>query len=339
MTEIRKDPFTEQWIITGTENEQEFFTSLAAQEKTEWKVCPFCPGSEKISGKEIYALRVPGAMPDNPGWEVRVVPSHQAALQIETDLDRRPDGIFDLMNNVGAHEVIIETPEHIKNLSNLSVEQVSKVIYTYQARMRDLEGDKRFKYSLVFKNQRKSSKYRLGHSHSQLVALPITPKIIKDELQNARNYYSYKDRCLYCDVINQELKETKRIVEENDFYIAITPFASRFPFEVWLLPKVHNYDFIKENPESLHNLAKILKNSLLRIEKTLDDPPLNFMLHSAPYLREREGYWETIRNDYHWHLEIIPQTVEITGLEWGTGSHIEPLLPETAAHILREVKL
>lgn len=339
MTEIRKDPFTEQWIITGTENEQEFFISLASQEKTEWKICPFCPGNEKVSGKEIYAVRTPGTSPDTPGWEVRVVPSKQAALQIETDPDRRPEGIYDLMNNVGAHEVIVETPEHIKNLSNLSVEQISKVLNTYQARMHDLEGDKRFKYSLIFKNQRKASKYRLGHAHSELVVLPITPKSIKDELQNSRNYYSYKDRCLYCDVITQELKEAKRIVEENDSFLALTPFASKFPFEVWILPKKHNHDFLKETHENLYHLAKLLKNSLLRIEKILDDPPLNYVFHSTPYLREREGYWETIKDDYHWHIEITPQTLEISGFEWGTGSHIQPILPEIAAQLLREVKL
>ena len=210
---------------------------------------------------------------------------------------------------------------------------------TYQARMRDLEGDRRFKYSLVFKNQRKASKYRLGHSHSQLVALPITPKSIKDELQNSREYYSYKERCLYCDVITQELKDPKRIVEENDYFVAITPFASRFPFEVWVLPKRHNCDYLRESYDSINNLAKILKGSLLRIEKVLDDPPLNYMLHTAPYLREREGYWGTIRDDYHWHIEITPQILELTGFEWGTGSYIEPLLPETAAQILRDVKL
>ncbi len=339
MTEIRKDPFTGQWIVTGTEGEQDFFTSLALQEKTEWKVCPFCPGSEKVSGKEIYALRTPGTPADSPGWEVRVIVSKQAALQIESDPDRRPEGMYDLMNNVGAHEVIIETPDHIKNLSNLSVDQVTKVLSTYQARMRDLEGDRRFKYSLVFKNQRKASKYRLGHSHSQLVALPITPKSIKDELQNSREYYSYKERCLYCDVITQELKDPKRIVEENDYFVAITPFASRFPFEVWVLPKRHNCDYLRESYDSINNLAKILKGSLLRIEKVLDDPPLNYMLHTAPYLREREGYWGTIRDDYHWHIEITPQILELTGFEWGTGSYIEPLLPETAAQILRDVKL
>lgn len=339
MTEIRKDPFTEQWIITGTEKEQEFFVSLASLEKTEWKVCPFCPGNEKVSGREIFALRTPGNTADTPGWEVRVIVSKQAALQIETDPDRRPEGMFDLMNNVGAHEVIIETPEHVKNLSNLPVEKIEKVFGAYQSRMRDLEGDRRFKYALIFKNQRKSSKYRLSHAHSQLVALPITPKTIKDELLHAREYYGYKDRCLYCDVITQELRDTIRVVEENDSYVAITPFASRFPFEVWVLPKRHNYDFMKESPESLLNLAKIMKNSLLRVEKVLADPPLNFMLHSAPYMREREGYWATIKDDYHWHIEITPQVLELSGFEVGTGSNIQPLLPEVAAKILREVKL
>jgi UDPglucose--hexose-1-phosphate uridylyltransferase len=140
-------------------------------------------------------------------------------------------------------------------------------------------------------------------------------------------------------VITQELRDTKRVVEENDSFVAITPFASRVPFEVWIIPKRHNCDFLKESPENLLNLAKIMKSSLLRIERVLDDPPLNYMLHSAPYMREREGYWATIKDDYHWHIEITPQVLELSGFEVGTGSHIQPLLPEVAAQLLREIKL
>jgi len=335
MTEVRKDIVSGRWVITGTKNVDEFFSSLKPEEK-DVKKCPFCLGNEHLTRLEIYALRKNHTPPNTPGWSIRVIPAITGFLRIEGDLRRRGVGMYDAMDNIGAHEIIVESAEHIKNISDLPTEQIRKVLRIYQERIIDLEKDKRLKYCLIFKNQRPKSPYRVGHTHSQLVGLAATPKAIKDELLNSRQYYGYKERCLFCDLIHQESLDKKRIVEENDDCLAFIPYAARFAFETWIIPKIHNPDFSQEKESSLSNLAQILKNSLQRIVKLLNDPPLNYAFHTIPYLRIRPGYWTTVQKDYHWHLEICPQITEVSGFEWGSGFQVQPLVPELCAQLLRE---
>jgi UDPglucose--hexose-1-phosphate uridylyltransferase len=244
------------------------------------------------------------------------------------------------MAGIGAHEVIVETNQHIANIADLSEEQITKVITCYVDRIVDLGKDNRFKYVLVFKNYGwTAGGGRTKHSKSQLIATPVTPKRVKEELVGAHKYYEYHERCVFCDLVKQELAFKDRIIMDIDGFIAITPFAPRFPFEVWIMPKKHSCDFINLEMGMRLDLARIAKKVLLKLKKGLNDPPYNYILHTAPFRRPKAGYWKSIDYDYHWHIEIMPRLTRVAGFEWGTGFYICPLPPEDAAKFLRETEV
>ncbi|MBL7131883.1 MAG: DUF4931 domain-containing protein [Candidatus Omnitrophica bacterium] len=339
MPELRKDPVIGRWVIVATERARrpKDFSPLSDGPKE--GVCPFCQGHESQTPPEIYALRSSSSKKNTPGWQVRVIPSIRPMLKIEEDLGRRGQGIYDLMNGTGAHEVVIETPKHIANLADLPVEQIEKVLGVYINRISDLEKDERFKYVLVFKNFGwAAGGGRLRHSRSQLIATPVNPKRVKEKLIGARRYYDYHERCIFCDLIRQELDSKERLILDTDNFIAICPFASRFPFEIMILPKRHSCDFISLDSKERYNLAKILKTVLSELKLGLNDPPYNYIIHTAPFRRPKTGYWKTIDKDYHWHIEIIPRLTRVAGFEWGTGFYICSLAPENAAKFLRELR-
>lgn len=338
MPELRKDPIIGRWVIIATERTKkpdQLQSSAAGPAEGE---CPFCEGKEAHTPPEIFAIRKHGEK-NKPGWQVRVVPSVAPFLRIEGELDRRGHGLYDIMNGIGAHEVVVETPQHIGNIADFTPLQISEVLGVYRERLIDLEKDTRFKYVLAFKNYGWSAgSGRIKHSRSQLIATPVTPKRVKEELVGAKHYYDYHERCIFCDIIKQELQQKERIVLDLDGFLAVVPFASRFPFEVWILPKRHSSDFTESDPQHRIDLAKILKLVLLKLKKGLNDPPYNYIIHTAPFRREKHGYWKTIREDYHWHIEIIPRVTRVAGFEWGTGFYICPVAPEEAAGFLREIE-
>ena len=341
MPELRKDPIIGRWVIISTERAKrpDQFTS-PSQEGPAEKPCPFCEGSESQTPLEIYAIRPRYTPANKPGWELRVVPSIAPFLRIEGDLERRGKGLYDLMNGIGAHEIIIETNQHIANMADLGEEQIAKVITCYIDRIVDLEKDQRFKYALVFKNYGwTAGGGRVKHSRSQLIATPVNPKRVKEELVGAKRYYNYHERCIFCDLIKQELESKDRVILDIDGFIAIAPFAARFPFEVWILPKSHSCDFTRLDMSMRIDLSRIMKKVLMKIKKGLNDPPYNYILHTAPFRREKVGYWKSIDYDYHWHIEIMPRLTRVAGFEWGTGFYICPLPPENAAQFLREVEV
>ena len=341
MPELRKDPIIGRWVIIATERARrpDQFSSQTYENPTE-KPCPFCQGQESHTPPEIYAVRPNNTQVNTPGWELRVVSSIAPFLKIEGELERRGKGLYDLMNGVGAHEIIIETNQHTGNMADLSEEQVSRVITCYIDRMMDLEKDKRFKYALVFKNYGwAAGGGRVRHSRSQLIATPVNPKRVKEELVGARHYYDYHERCIFCDLIKQEMESKDRLILDIDGFIAVVPFASRFPFEVWILPKKHSCDFVNLDMESRFNLGRVMKKVLAKIKKGLNDPPYNYVIHTAPFRRAKLGYWKSIDYDYHWHIEIMPRLTRMAGFEWGTGFYICPLPPEDAAKFLREVEV
>jgi UDPglucose--hexose-1-phosphate uridylyltransferase len=338
MPELRKDPIIGRWVIIATERAKrpnDFKQST--EDITEVMPCPFCEGNEGLTPPEIRSVRKPGTEPNKPGWDIRVVPNIHPVLRIEGDLGKQPHGIYDMMNGIGANEVIIETPEHIEQMCSLTSEQIAKVLLAYKERIDDLEGDIRFKYVLIFKNHKPASgATKIRHCRSQLIALPVCPKSVKGELVGAKRYFEYKDRCVFCDIISQELNDKKRLILDIDGFIAIAPFAARFPFETWILPKKHSADFTSITKEDSHELGKVLKEVLSRMNRLLEDPPYNYIIHTAPYRRPKQGYWSTIDNDYHWHIEIIPRLTRVAGFEWGTGFYINPMPPEDAAQFLRD---
>ncbi len=335
MPELRKDPVIGRWVIIATERGKRPSDFAVEQEVVDKKGCPFCEGSEDKTPPEIYALRG-NSKPNGPGWEVRVVPNKFPALRIEGDLDKVGVGMYDRMNGIGAHEVIIESPSHGKKLESLSIETLSKVFEAYKIRMLDLQNDHRFRYIIVFKNEGLAAGASLSHSHSQLIATPVTPKRVKEELEGAQEYFKYKDRCVYCDIIREELHQKARVVYENKDFISFCPFASRFPFEVQILPKRHQPDFHGIQPNEILSMSDAVKVTLNKLAKALNKPQYNYIVHTGPVRRQRPGYWTTIDQDFHWHIEVMPRLTKVAGFEWGTGFYINPTIPEEAAKFLQE---
>jgi UDPglucose--hexose-1-phosphate uridylyltransferase len=332
MPELRKDPVSGRWVIISTERGKRPSDFATPPKSREPKMCPFCPGSEHLTPPEVFAVRPTNTSPNTPGWELRVISNKYPALKIEGGLNREAEGMFDKMNGIGAHEVIIETPHHHLDMVDLSVHEIEMVLSAFRLRVNDLRNDFRFRYVMLFKNQGEMAGASLEHAHSQLIATPIIPKRVLEELKGAKTYYDYKERCIFCDIIRQELSHGIRVVDQNEEMVAIEPFAPRFPFETWILPKKHSTHFDKSSDKSYAGLASLLKDTLLRLKIALKDPPYNFVIHSGPLI---EGY----EREYHWHVEIIPKLTKIAGFEWGTGFYINPTPPEAAADYLNEIDI
>ena len=214
----------------------------------------------------------------------------------------------------------------------MSEKQFEDVLWAYRDRILDLKKDKRFRYILIFKNQGAEAGATLEHTHSQLIALPIVPSNVIEELKGAMEYYKYKERCIYCDIVRQELEDRGRIVSENDHFLVICPFAPRFPFETWILPKKHSPFFEHASKQEYLDLSRSLRETLIRLNRALNDPPFNYIIHSNPLEEPDNGH-------YHWHVEIMPKLTLVAGFEWGSGFYINPVTPEDAALSLREVGL
>lgn len=331
MPELRKDPLNRRWVIISSER---------AARPTDFKLetapvndidkCPFCEGRETQTPPEIFAFRRPGTAPNTPGWRVRVVSNKFPALRIEGDTERTNVGIFSRMDGVGAHEVIVETTEHHSHLGLLPVDQLADVIRAYLNRYRDLKNDPRFEYALLFRNHGRTAGASLSHPHSQLIALPVVPKRAREELEAAERYFGRQGQCIYCAMLTQEEDARERVVWQNEHFIVLEPYASRFPFETWILPKVHQADFGNLAPELEVPLAQSLRETLYRLHTCLNNPPYNFIVHTSPY---RNG----TAHAYHWHIEIIPRLTQVAGFEWGSGFYINTVPPEDAARYLREV--
>ncbi len=335
MPELRRDPITGEWVIIAGERAKrpkDFAGHSASNDEGGAENCPFCPGKEGLTPPEVLAFRPPGSERDMPGWWVRVVPNKYPALAVEGELNKTGLGMYDWMNGVGAHEVIVETPEHGTHLSRLDTRQIEDVLWAYRARYLDLKKDPRLKYILIFRNHGRVAGASLSHPHSQLIATPMVPGEVAAELAGAKRYESYRDRCVYCDILRQEANEGRRLVTENDSFVVLEPYASKYPFETWLLPKEHGPSFAAISAQAQTDFAEILGETLRRVDLLLDDPPYNYMIHTAPCDSDD-------RPDFHWHLEIFPRLTIAAGFEMGTGIYINVTPPEVAAQCLREVNL
>ena len=269
---------------------------------------------------------------NQPGWQVRVVPNKYPVLEIHGGLNREGEGLYDKMEGIGAHEVIIETPDHTKTLSELSEKEIADVLHAFRDRILDLKRDIRLRYILLFKNHGTAAGATMEHSHSQLIALPVVPKRVIEEMEGSKRYYNFKERCVFCDIIRQEVASGRRVIHENADIVALAPYAPRFPFETWILPKRHESHFEASDAPTLQNLAWVLRSTMRKIDKVLERPAYNFIVHSAPVQDPELPY-------YHWHVEIIPKLTKVAGFEWGTGFYINPTPPEESAKFLREAGL
>lgn len=341
MSRLRKDPIVGRWIIISSEplKKPEDYSFVEPDDDVTPQECPLCGGNEAKTPPEITAFRPQGSLPNTSGWWVRVIPSKFPALHIEGSLDREGSGIYDWMNGIGAHEIIVESQQHGVRLEDLDENQVEKVLWAYRDRIMDLERDQRLRYILIFKNQGWNAGSSLNHPHSQIMATPIIPKFVKEKLDGAKSYYDYKERCIFCDMLRQELSSPERIIEESRHFIVMAPFAPRFPFEVWVYPKRHFCAYSDITKEEIMDFSRTLRATLLRLGRVLNNPPYNYMLYTAPNRLPRRGHWHTLSEDFHWHLEIIPRVTRIAGFEWGSGFYINHTAPEDAARYLRDAKL
>ncbi len=333
MSELRWGPVDQQWVIFAPERAGLFLTpahddDLAADPAS----CPLCPQNVETAAKTIHRH------PEEGEWQVRVVANRYPALHIEGDLQPTGVGLYDRMNGVGAHEVVIETRDHHRPLAALTVEEITAVLATCRARLVDLRRDLRLRYITIFKNHGAEAGALLAHSHTQIIATPFIPTLPRAELVHARDHFLHKERCLFCDLLHQEESDAQRVVRNDDAYLTFCRYASPHPFEVWIMPRRHQHDFALLTDGDLALFAAALKDALARLNAVLGDPPYNFALKTAPSPHPRPGRpndWATIELDYHWHMEIIPRLTRPAGFEWATGIAINPTPPETAADYLR----
>lgn len=333
MSELRKDPITGRWVIISTERRKRptDFRLESVQSTTSPDACPFCEGHEHMTPRELLAYRRNGTGPNTPGWHLRVVPNQFPVLRVEGSLDRQGEGLFDKMSGIGAHEVIIETPRHEDTLASMDAAAVAHVLWAFRERVVDLKQDRRFRYIIIFKNHGAAAGASLDHSHSQLIALPIVPREVRDEVDGARLHYESKERCVFCDILRQEIAAERRTIASNADIVALAPYAPRFPFETWLLPRTHGALFEEAPRHEYESLARLLGDILRRMNRALQFPPYNLLIHSAPIVEPAGEY-------YHWHVEIIPKLTKIAGFEWATGFYLNPTSPEEAAQVLRDVR-
>jgi UDPglucose--hexose-1-phosphate uridylyltransferase len=328
-TELRTDPITGRTVAIdiGTFKRRSDFDLEPVRLEDPPAKCPLCEGREAVAGPEILAWRE-GGLANQPGWAVRVVPNRNPMLRIEGNTDVRSNGVFESRDGLGAHEVIIETPIHDQPLHTLDVDRLWRVLWAWRTRIQDLKRDRRFSSIVIFKNHGRAAGARLDHAHSQLTAFPLIPPALADKLRGAARHLSISGTCIFCDLIAQELKAARRIISDHNGILAIAPYASRVPFETWLMPRDHAPRFEDASDAVLEALAAQFKAVMARIDWALERPACNFVLHTAPLSAEADSA-------FHWHLEILPRVTRYSGLEWGSGVHRNPVSPEEAADVLR----
>jgi UDPglucose--hexose-1-phosphate uridylyltransferase len=333
VAELRRDPITGRWAILAPEQTRRprDFTPPPSPPQDP-AACPFCEGRERIAGRELLAWRQNGASPNEAGWDVRVVPNREPALRIESALGDAVDGLFQRYGNLGAHEIIIETPRHEATWSTLSPEDVSRVLWAWRERIRDLKRDTRLKSFVVVKNHGAAAGAKLDHAHSQLFAYPFAPPALDLELTSAKRHYVNVERCVFCQLLAREEEMNRRVIAADDDTVALAPFAPRAPFETWVLPTAHASYFEDASDALLLAVATRLHDLARRLDVTLLNPPFNLVLHTAPLSADA-------RKSYHWHLEIVPRLGATAAVEWGTGVYINQVPPEEAAQVLRDAKL
>lgn len=326
MPELRKDPLIGRWVIFSPERGKRPTDFVTPEEgSSQNKSCPFCFGNEEQTPPEIYASR-PKGVANSPGWDLRIVPNKFPALAPEGEFQEQEEGIYVKSQGVGGHEVIIETPEHLLHLEEQDLEGVQRVLQTYKDRVEVLLKDPRLEYVLIFKNVGLDAGASLEHPHSQIIATPIIPKRIQEKVDGIKKHRQKTGNCLLCDIIIQEKSEKSRLVYENEAFISFCPYASKFPYQMMLLPKKHQAELHEISNEEMQLFADCVKVTLTKLATALKKPQYNFVLNIGPK-----------KSDFHWHLEILPRVTRIAGFEWGSDFFINPVMPEDAANDLRQV--
>jgi len=337
MPELRQNPVTKEWVIISTERAKrpEEFGSGDVEEKdnNNKNHCPFCQGNESETPPEIMAFRTYGTKPDSPGWWIRVIPNKFAALVPQGSTERvKQLDYFNYMDGLGHHEVIIESPQHNLQIATMEQKQVEEIFLAYRERYRALSPDPRFELITLFKNHGRGAGTSIKHPHSQLIATPMTPAHIRHRMQEAMSFFDDNGKCVFCVEIEKEKQFKERVLLETDNFIAFEPFASRSPFETLVFPKKHDASFGNITPELSKELGFVMKQTLAKIYKGLNNPDYNFVVRSSPCHEENVEY-------FHWHIMIIPRVAAVAGFELGSGIYINTVIPEKAAKYLRDIKV
>jgi UDPglucose--hexose-1-phosphate uridylyltransferase len=327
MAELRREPIARRWVVITTDHPKgpadylPFKPPYRPQEPE--GQCPFCRGNEGMTPQETFSLSKGGK-----GWLVRVIPNKFPFFHIEGEFDRRPEGMYDVMEAIGAHEIVVEAPEHHQNLAMMEPDQIEKILIAYRERFIDLEKDRRFQQFLIIKNYPGVFN---RHPHSHIMAMPVIPRRIDEEVWGTLDYYQRKERCIFCDIIKEEISVKKRVILESVHFLVFSPFASRYPFETWIIPKVHSPDFHHISEEEVRDLSVGIQSLFTCFYKLLSDPPYSLTLHTSPVQSQFH------RPEYHWHIEARLRIGLREGFEWGTGFFVNPTPPEDAAAYLRGV--
>jgi UDPglucose--hexose-1-phosphate uridylyltransferase len=319
MSELRRDPILNRWVIISPERgarPRVFTPPLPSYEKGK-EECPFCAEYDLLT-------------PTEP--QVKVVPNKYPFLFSNIPLIKEGEGMYDKMSGFGYHEIIIESPKHDENFITMSHLEIKPILRVYKEKMKMYKEllKEEIRYVLIYKNYGYAAGAQISHPHSHIVALPIVPKSTQEETKGAQWYYNYKNRCIYCDIVREELRLKERLILENKNFVAFIPFAPRFSYEVWIVGIRHEPFYFNITDDEIDSLAKIISELFLRISRILGDPPYNLIMHNAFFGKEE------IEVSYHWHIEIIPQLVKLAGFEWGSGFYITPIIPEEAAKAFRE---
>jgi len=326
--ELRKDPTTGRWVLVHRPRGESPVQMDPAG------VCAFCPGNESMTPREIVAYRPSGSRPNDTGWQVRVFPEGDPYFRIEEELVREGVGMFDLVSTRGASEIVVEAPSHEVTLATMDEAQVIRVLWMYRDRIQDLKRDSKIRSIVVTRRHGKPGA-RIRHPYSRILATPIVFDDIRTELTQAREYYTYKRRCVYCDTVREEMATGARVVQITPHFVAFVPYAARAPYELRVLPRRHACAYEDITPDQVPDLARLLRGLFQVLAKALGDPSYELVLHSAPNLQVKvlQGEWDTVARDYHWHLEItpFPEHRSIVG-----GIAVSETPPEEAAQVLRE---
>lgn len=336
MPEIRQDVTTKEWVIIATERvkrPEQFTRTLVAEPPPPWEGnCPFCPGNETMTLPDLYSLS-PVSLARGAEWQVRVVPNMFPALVSEGSLSRIVEGqLFHSFDGVGRHEVVIESPLHNRFLCDMDDIEISAIIDTYRQRYRALKKDGRFKLILIFKNHGRNAGTSLGHPHSQIIATPVVPAHVRNRYEVATSYFDDTERCIYCDVVQEEIRLRRRVIHHTDHFVAFHPFASQGPFETWIAPLRHCSSFGAITDDEVADFAHVIRLVLKQMNAGLGNPDFNFIIHSAPLADEDKHY-------YLWHMQIIPRITTAAGFELGSGMSINTALPEETAEFMRDLKV
>src|ERR1700690_465891 len=325
--ELRKDPITRSWVITGDDPIE--LSSLEGP-------CRFCPNAANPT-------QTIAALPSSGAWSTRSVVHPTPLYHIEGEPERRGDGIYDCMSSVGAHEVLVENPRHDRHLWNANDDEIGQFLRLAAERILDLKRDPRIKYVSFFKDYGKNAGQEFGHPTSQLTATMFVPRRVLYELRAGREYFQAKERCVFCDILTQEERQASRVIEARGDYVALGPYAPRVPYETWIIPRTHEAAFERYGlvrPASMLDLAALMRRTLQRIRTVTGD--FHLVLHTSPntlFQSKSLDYWKTIDDDYHWHIEILPVIGGKAKSYTFKEVYYSPVTSESAVKLMREARI